>query len=96
MSATASQLKFVKPREKLIKSIDSKASFTPTQKTYVDTKTIRQNREKKFPRLRHNLFIRDTEDPLADSVASSGKDTSIDDITNGLKVVSINESAREI
>jgi len=94
--STTPQLKFVKPRVKLIKTIDSKTSFTPAQKTYVDTKTIRQSRETKFPRLRHNLFIRDTEDPLADSVTSSDKDTTVDEIDKGLKAVSINESAREI
>lgn len=95
MSTLPSPLKFVKPRMKLIKPIDTKASFTSAQKTYVDTKTIRQRRESKFPRLRHNLFIRDTEDPLADSVTSD-KDTSVDELAEGLKVVSINESAREI
>ena len=80
-----------KPR---INIIDPKTLFTPEQKAQHDVAVIRQRLEQQFPRLKHNIYIRDDEDPLADNVASS-PEQSMDQLTMQLDSTEINEQTDE-
>lgn len=67
-SSSSSSSSTTEPKKKplRINVIDPKELLTPQQKQSRNVAEIRQKLERQFPHLRHNIYIRDDEDPLAD------------------------------